>query len=94
MTIGDTGSPDYPKAHAEPAYRVEPRQVHGLDLTDAALLDLTLDPEPYARQFYARLRMLDGQNLRAIYIVMPPDRPEWSALRDRITRATAPLPAQ
>jgi L-threonylcarbamoyladenylate synthase len=74
-----------------PALRVEPHEVPRLDLTDAAVLDLTLDPDTYARNFYARLRMLDAQNLRAIYIVMPPDTPEWFAMRDRITRATRPL---
>ena len=77
-----------------PAFRVEPQQVARLDLSNAALLDVTLDPEAYARQFYARLRMLDEQNLRAIYIVLPPDAPEWVAVRDRITRATRPLREQ
>jgi L-threonylcarbamoyladenylate synthase len=75
-----------------PAFRVAACQVPQLDLTNAALLDLTLDPESYARHFYARLRLLDGQRLRAIYIVLPPDAPEWAAVRDRITRATRPLP--
>ena len=76
-----------------PAFRVNPAQLRGLDLTGAALIDLTLDPEAYARNFYARLRLLDQQQLRAIYIVMPPGAPEWAAVRDRITRATRPLPA-
>jgi hypothetical protein len=26
--------------------------------------------------------------LRTIYVEMPPDRPEWEAVRDRIRRAT------
>jgi hypothetical protein len=25
-------------------------------------------------------------------VVMPPDRPEWDAVRDRVLRATRPLP--
>jgi hypothetical protein len=37
--------------------------------------------------------MLDAQQLRAIYVVMPPDAPQWAAVRDRITRATLPLPS-
>ena len=77
-----------------PAFRVSPSQVPRLDLTNAALVDLTLDPETYARHFYARLRLLDQQNLRAIYIVLPPDAPEWAAVRDRVTRATRPLPSE
>jgi L-threonylcarbamoyladenylate synthase len=75
-----------------PAFRVAPSQVPRLDLTHAALVDLTLDPQTYARHLYARLRMLDRQDLRAIYIVLPPGAPEWAAVRDRITRATRPLP--
>jgi L-threonylcarbamoyladenylate synthase len=75
-----------------PAFRVDPAQLRDLDLTDAALIDLTLDPESYARNFYARLRLLDQQQLGAIYIVMPPAASEWAAVRDRITRATRPLP--
>jgi L-threonylcarbamoyladenylate synthase len=75
-----------------PAFRVEPQEIKGLDLVNAALLDLTLDPEMYARHFYARLRMLDQQQLRAIYVVLPPELPSWAAVRDRILRATRPLP--
>lgn len=74
-----------------PAFRFEQRQRASIDLTDAAVLDLNLDAHAYARQFYARLRMLDRQGLRAIYIEMPPDAPEWAAVRDRIIRATRPL---
>jgi L-threonylcarbamoyladenylate synthase len=70
---------------------VESSDVPHLNLSSAALLDLTLDPETYARNLYARLRMLDEQGLRAIYIVMPPDSPDWAAVRDRILRATQPL---
>jgi L-threonylcarbamoyladenylate synthase len=74
-----------------PAFRIAPSQIAMLDLTNAAVLDLTLDPESYARNFYARLRMLDRQDLKSIYIVMPPDAPQWAAVRDRIFRATRPL---
>ncbi len=75
-----------------PAFRFHPRDRTTLDMTDAAVLELTLDPETYARNLYARLRLLDSQNLRAIYVEMPPDLPEWAAVRDRLTRATRPLP--
>ena len=74
-----------------PAFRFEPSQRARIDLTDAAIIEPTLDPETYARNFYARLRMLDQQNLLAIYIEMPPDTPLWAAVRDRILRATKPL---
>jgi L-threonylcarbamoyladenylate synthase len=75
-----------------PAFRFEPQERGRIDLTDSAIMDMTLDPESYARQFYARLRMLDGQQLRAIYVELPPDTQEWRAVRDRILRATRPLP--
>lgn len=49
------------------------------------------DPADYARHFYAVLRELDGMNLATLFIEMPPDRPEWFAVRDRILRATRPM---
>jgi L-threonylcarbamoyladenylate synthase len=90
-----TASPGQHPVHyapRTPAFRFDPRDRTNLDTTNAAVVELTLDPETYARNLYARLRMLDQQGLRAIYIEMPPDLPEWAAVRDRITRATKPLP--
>jgi L-threonylcarbamoyladenylate synthase len=48
-------------------------------------------PEMYATNFYAVLRELDAMGLREIFIELPPARPEWEAVRDRIIRATRPL---
>ena len=48
-------------------------------------------PEVYATNFYATLRELDDMGLAQIFIEMPPDRPAWEAVRDRIRRATRPL---
>jgi hypothetical protein len=31
-------------------------------------------------------------NLKAIFIEIPPDVPQWAAIRDRLIRATQPLP--
>lgn len=50
------------------------------------------DPEQYARQLYRLLREFDVMDLNAIYIEMPPDDPAWVAVRDRLIRATKPLP--
>lgn len=75
-----------------PAYRFEATERGKIGGDDAVILDISLDAQAYARQFYARLRMLDRQNLRAIYIEIPPDTAEWAAVRDRILRATRPLP--
>lgn len=78
-------------APATPAFRFESHERQGIDLTNAVVLEPTLDAESYARNLYARLRMLDTQALDAIYIEMPPDAPAWRAVRDRLLRATRPL---
>ncbi|QOV90770.1 L-threonylcarbamoyladenylate synthase [Humisphaera borealis] len=49
------------------------------------------DPTEYAQHLYAVLHELDGMRLRTIYIEVPPEKPEWIAIRDRIRRATVPL---
>jgi len=41
---------------------------------------------------YRLLRALDSANYRALLIEMPPDAPEWSAVRDRLMRATESIP--
>jgi L-threonylcarbamoyladenylate synthase len=48
-------------------------------------------PEPAARRLYDVLHELDAMRPRAIVVVMPPDQPEWLALRDRLLRATRPI---
>ena len=57
-----------------------------------SIIAMPNDPPEYARRLYAVLRELDGMGLHTIYIEVPPDVPEWSALRDRVVRATRPLP--
>ena len=42
----------------------------------------------YAREMYQILREIDARQPAAIYIEMPPDKPEWAAVRDRLIRAT------
>ncbi len=74
-----------------PAFHFNPTQRDKLDLTNSAVVECTLDAESYARNFYARLRLLDTQNLHAIFIELPPDLPEWRAIRDRILRAAKPV---
>ncbi|MDB5305742.1 MAG: Sua5/YciO/YrdC/YwlC family protein [Phycisphaerales bacterium] len=59
----------------------------------ALLIEAPKVPEEFARQLYAALRRLDSPDVHAILVEMPPDKPEWAAVRDRITRATQPLPA-
>ena len=42
----------------------------------------------YAHELYANLRALDARAADEIWIEAPPDGPEWSAVRDRLRRAT------
>lgn len=45
------------------------------------------DPDEYAADLYAILHELDDGRYDRIVIEMPPDAPEWAAVRDRLTRA-------
>ncbi len=48
---------------------------------------MPLDARRYAQMLYAVLRLLDQGGYRQILIEMPPDLPEWLAVRDRISKA-------
>jgi L-threonylcarbamoyladenylate synthase len=45
------------------------------------------DPKLYAAQLYTTLHELDTQHFDWIAVEMPPHAPEWTAIRDRLTRA-------
>lgn len=47
-------------------------------------------PREYAAAIYDRLHTLDAAGLDLILVQLPPDTPEWAAVRDRLTRAAAP----
>ena len=49
----------------------------------------SLDPESYAHDLYANLRTLDAAGADVIVVERPPQRPEWLAVLDRLTRAAA-----
>lgn len=53
-------------------------------------LALPADAEGYARHVYAALRMLDAEGADRILVEAPPETPDWSAVRDRLQRATTP----
>ncbi len=59
---------------------------------EGAVVAMPDQPALYAQHFYAILRELDSTDLPAIYLQMPPDEPRWAAVRDRLIRATRPLP--
>ena len=86
---GSAASPGQGSRHyapVTPAYRIE----RGDPLpAGGALLRCEGDPATYARNLYATLRELDRTaGADAIYVEMPPDEPAWSAVRDRLARAT------
>ena len=41
----------------------------------------------YAARLYAVLHELDAENLPWIAVELPPETPEWAAIRDRLMRA-------
>jgi L-threonylcarbamoyladenylate synthase len=58
-----------------------------------SIIAMPREPSWYAREIYGILRELDDMGLAAIYLEMPPDTPDWAAVRDRLLRATKPFPA-
>jgi len=48
---------------------------------------LPLDAGPYAAQLYRVLHQLDAENWPWIAVEIPPDAPDWTAIRDRLQRA-------
>jgi L-threonylcarbamoyladenylate synthase len=53
----------------------------------AKAVPMPSQPEAYAAQLYTRLHELDREGLDWIAVELPPDAPEWAAIRDRLTRA-------
>lgn len=47
------------------------------------------DADGYAHSLYATLHRLDATGCDAIIVEQPPQRPEWAAINDRLTRAAA-----
>lgn len=52
-------------------------------------LNAPRDPDGYAHELYASLRRLDAAGCERILVEVLPDGPAWSAIRDRVGRATA-----
>jgi L-threonylcarbamoyladenylate synthase len=62
---------------------------HADDALPAATVRFTLEsPQTAARRLYDVLHQCDALSVDAIVVVMPPDQPEWQAVRDRLLRAT------
>jgi L-threonylcarbamoyladenylate synthase len=97
-TRGSPGPAASPGQHARhyapttPAYRFTAGQramvIERAKAERAAILSISSDPAEYSRLLYRRVREIDAEGRSAIYIEMPPDAPEWAAVRDRLVRAT------
>jgi L-threonylcarbamoyladenylate synthase len=70
----------------------QPRMPHPRIEVSPPLLYRLADPQGASRNLYAWLHELDGLGLDFILIIPPPDEPRWSAVRDRIWRASRPWP--
>jgi L-threonylcarbamoyladenylate synthase len=47
------------------------------------------NPDDYAAKLYDVLHALDSKGVDRILVALPPDEPEWAAVRDRLTRAAS-----
>ena len=45
--------------------------------------------QPAAHELFAKLREMDAQGVKLIWVETPPEAPEWDGVRDRLTRASA-----
>lgn len=54
-------------------------------------IHMSREPEAYARRLYSALHELDEMGLEAIYVEKPPDTDGWSAVWDRLEKASAQL---
>ena len=55
--------------------------------TSAVWIEAPADPERYGHDLYANLRMLDSSACDEILVEEPPASAEWTAIRDRLSRA-------
>jgi L-threonylcarbamoyladenylate synthase len=53
----------------------------------ARAVRMPLEAQPYAAELYRVLHQLDTENWPWIAVEMPPDTPDWLAIRDRLRRA-------
>ena len=56
------------------------------------LVEMPISPPEYGQALYQALREATRFGAACMLIEMPPDEPRWLAVRDRLRRATRPLP--
>ncbi len=85
-------APDVPCVRVDAAYEArEGEAVIAVGRSVPGALALPT-PEAAARELYALLRRLEGEGIARIVVVMPPDEPQWAAVRDRLVRASVRMP--
>jgi L-threonylcarbamoyladenylate synthase len=55
------------------------------------IISMPIDPDGYGRNLYASLRDADSTGTQAIFVETPPEGGQWSAVLDRLRRATRAL---
>ncbi len=50
---------------------------------------MPLDAKAYAVGMYSAIRQLDLQGVQTIYVELPPEKPEWEAVLDRLHKASS-----
>jgi len=93
-------SPGQHRKHYSPKTRIVlvnrghlPREGRGVYLwldynaVAAARERMPEEPEAYAAKLYSTLHELDNEGFDWIAVELPPDQPEWTAIRDRLLRA-------
>jgi len=58
----------------------------------STVIRLPADPDLVAEQLYSVLHQLDNLQVNELLVELPPDLPEWMAVRDRLNRAGYQLP--
>jgi L-threonylcarbamoyladenylate synthase len=53
-------------------------------------ITLQEDPQAFAKKLYAALRAAESSGAARIFLTAPPSGEEWSAINDRLRRASAP----
>ncbi|MBI1788673.1 MAG: threonylcarbamoyl-AMP synthase [Acidobacteria bacterium] len=77
-----------------PLYLVAPSSGWGASLwlfqpeETACAIQMPADPDQYGAILYDTLHRLDAQGFDWIAVELPPDWPEWTAIRDRLVRAS------
>ncbi|MBL8049441.1 MAG: threonylcarbamoyl-AMP synthase [Chthonomonas sp.] len=79
-------SPDTPVVLVDKLTPQQPGLCFGT-CQNANQLIMSYDPAEYAFELYDALFQLDQRKLESIGIEMPPDSPEWAAIRERLHKA-------